>query len=408
MAPRSSLDYEAAPEAFLSRPVRKRRRWPIPVGILVLALSVCAWIVASDRGGRGTPPRHSANAATLAYQSAVDAGAEEWAPLELEDAELRLETSRHEMLRQEGRLPFFRDFRAARDGFRFADSLSRVTEKLARTRRQEAADHARAQLGEIQAAQLQLKSLHYRVRPDAADARSLRRATQLLRDAEAAYANEKFAEARALAARAEVVLDEARGSALSVASRFVDTELVERWRSWVQETLAWSRRTGDYAIVVYKEKNKLALYRGGREVRTFHADMGSNKARDKVRAGDEATPEGKYKITVRKDVGHSRYHRALEINYPNSDDLARFARLKKEGAVPRGASPGGLIEIHGEGGRGQDWTRGCVALSNRDMDELFKHAKVGTPVTIVGGDGQDGIFSRLLQKGDPGDGFDRN
>ena len=211
-----------------------------------------------------------------------------------------------------------------------------------------------------------------------------------------------------MAARAEVVLDEARGSALSVASRFVDTELVERWRSWVQETLAWSRRTGDYAIVVYKEKNKLALYRGGREVRTFHADMGSNKARDKVRAGDEATPEGKYRITVRKDVGHSRYHRALEINYPNSDDLARFARLKKEGAVPRGASPGGLIEIHGEGGRGQDWTRGCVALSNRDMDELFKHAKVGTPVTIVGGDGQDGIFSRLLQKGDPGDGFDRN
>lgn len=408
MGPRSSIVYETAPESIVSRPVRRRRRWKLPVAILALVLAVCTWIVASDRGGRGTPPRHSESAARLAYQSALDARAEEWAPVELGEAEQRLEQARRERTRQAGRLPFFRDFREAREGFRLADSLSQVTENLARTRYQEAADLAQTQLREIQNAQLQVKSLHYRVRPDAANARSLRRATQLLRDAEAAVTNEDFVEARALTARAEVVLKEARGSALSVASRFVDAELVERWRGWIDETLAWSARTGDYAIVVYKEKNQLVLYRDGREVRNFHADMGSNKARDKVRAGDEATPEGRYKITTRKDVGHSKYHRALEINYPNADDLARFARLKKSGAIPKGASPGGLIEIHGDGGRGQDWTRGCVALSNRDMDTLFKHAKIGTPVTIVGGDGQDGIFSRLLQNGDGGDGVETN
>src|SRR5690606_24199971 len=254
MASRSSFDYEATPEPSLRLPIRQRRRWPLPVAILTLVLAVGAWIVASDRGGRGTPPRHSASAATLAYQSAVDAGAEEWASGELAEAEQALEISRREMARQEGRLPFFRDFRAARDGFRAADSLSRVTEELARSRRQEAAEEARAELQRIHAAQLELKSLHYRVRPDAANARSLRRATELLHDAEAAFANEKYAEARTLAARAEVVLEDARGSALSVASRFVDSELVERWRGWIQETLAWSRRTGDYAIVVYKEK----------------------------------------------------------------------------------------------------------------------------------------------------------
>jgi hypothetical protein len=375
--------------------------------LAVLALGFATWILASDRDGRGTPPRHSAAAAALALENAGDAGAEEWAPIELGDAKQHFEESRREMARQEDRLPLFRDFREAREGFRLADSLAKVTEDSARTRYQQAAEETQARLREIQRAQLQVKSLHYRVRPDAANARSLRRATQLLRDAEQAFANEDFAKARSLTARAEVVLEEARGSALSVAGRFVDAELVERWRGWVQETLAWSRRTGEHAIVVYKEKNELVLYRGGREVRRFHADMGSNKARDKMRAGDEATPEGKYKITVRKDVGHSRYHRALEINYPNSEDLARFERLKKSGAIPRSASPGGLIEIHGEGGRGQDWTRGCVALSNREMDELWKHAKVGTPVTIVGGDGQGGIFSRLLQNG-AGEGFEQN
>ena len=54
--------------------------------------------------------------------------------------------------------------------------------------------------------------------------------------------------------------------------------------------------------------------------------------------------------------------------------------------MPAAAGIGGLIEIHGEGGRGRDWTRGCVALANPDIDDLFRHVEVGTPVTIVGSD----------------------
>jgi len=65
--------------------------------------------------------------------------------------------------------------------------------------------------------------------------------------------------------------------------------------------------------------------------------------------------------------------------------------------IPRGASMGGLIEIHGNGGRGKDWTKGCVALRNSDMDDLFRRTSVGTPVTIVGGDGQ-GVFARLVRE----------
>jgi murein L,D-transpeptidase YafK len=98
----------------------------------------------------------------------------------------------------------------------------------------------------------------------------------------------------------------------------------------------------------------------------------------------------------KKDRGQSRYHRALLLDYPNAADRERFAAAQRRGEIPRGARIGGLIEIHGDGGRGQNWTEGCVALANDDMDDLYARVGVGTRVTIVGGDGSNGAFSDLL------------
>ena len=121
--------------------------------------------------------------------------------------------------------------------------------------------------------------------------------------------------------------------------------------------------------------------------------------------GDRATPEGRYRIVKKKDVGQSIYHRALLLDYPNAEDRKRFAAAMKRGEIPRASAIGGLIEIHGDGGRGQNWTDGCVALRNSDMDELFARVPVGTRVTIVGGDGSDGAFSSLLARlKEPGEG----
>ena len=72
------------------------------------------------------------------------------------------------------------------------------------------------------------------------------------------------------------------------------------------------------------------------------------------------------------------------LDYPNADDVARFRRLKRSGRVARGDDVGSLIEIHGHGGRKRDWTKGCVALDNDDMDSLVPRVRVGTRVTIVG------------------------
>ena len=160
--------------------------------------------------------------------------------------------------------------------------------------------------------------------------------------------------------------------------------------------MSWSRRTGAPAIVVLKDKHTLTLFDNGKPVRTYTAELGYNSVGDKWRAGDAATPEGRYRITAKKGVGQSAYHMALLLNYPNEEDVRRFQEAKRAGRVSKRASLGGLIEIHGEGGKGKDWTKGCVALSNDNMHDLFARVSVGTPVTIVGGDGNGGTFTRLV------------
>ena len=72
------------------------------------------------------------------------------------------------------------------------------------------------------------------------------------------------------------------------------------------------------------------------------------------------------------------------INYPNEADKARFAEGVRKGLISKRANIGGLIEIHGGGGKGLNWTDGCVALTNEDMDKIFEMAEIGTPVTIIG------------------------
>jgi murein L,D-transpeptidase YafK len=72
------------------------------------------------------------------------------------------------------------------------------------------------------------------------------------------------------------------------------------------------------------------------------------------------------------------------IDYPNETDREEFRLEIAKGTLPRTAKIGNLIEIHGDGGRGVDWTEGCVALTDSEIDVIFKIAKEGTPVTIVG------------------------
>jgi hypothetical protein len=190
-------------------------------------------------------------------------------------------------------------------------------------------------------------------------------------------ANENLAQAR----RDALVVHQGWSA---VHARFSDPALLHTWRNWAASTIDQSRRSSTPAIIVDKLRRQVTLYRSGRLAARFRAELGANGLRRKEHAGDSATPEGLYRVVVRKDGNETHYYKALLINYPNDEDRMRFALAKRRGTIPQRAMIGNLIEIHGEGGQGRDWTAGCVALANDDMDALYAAVGVGTPVTIVG------------------------
>ncbi len=157
-----------------------------------------------------------------------------------------------------------------------------------------------------------------------------------------------------------------------------------KWQRWVETTISNSAKNNNYALIVDKVKHKGMLYHNGKLVKEYDVELGKNWVGDKQYAGDNKTPEGIYSVTKKKGSRDSKYYKALLINYPNSEDRVAYAARVRSGLIPKSRGIGSLIEIHGDGGKGNDWTNGCVALPNSKMDELFSKMSVGTTVTIVG------------------------
>ena len=135
------------------------------------------------------------------------------------------------------------------------------------------------------------------------------------------------------------------------------------------------------SVVVEKSLRRLTLYSGGLPVRTFDVALGQKPVGAKEKIGDYRTPEGLYAIDARNP--YSRYHKGLHISYPNAGDLARAQLM--------GVTAGGDVMIHGlpngEGAigsdhRAYDWTNGCVAVTDDEIDEIWNEVPVGTPVRI--------------------------
>ena len=216
---------------------------------------------------------------------------------------------------------------------------------------------------------------------------ALAAARRLFSDGLYAPAGERAAAARDLAR-------DVYAGVLSLVGRYADPVQIARWQGLIRDTAEWSRRSGRAAIVVSKAAHRVTVYEAGRVVRTYYGDMGFNWVADKRRAGDGATPEGHYRVVAVRTSG-SAYYKALLVDYPNAQDRRAYAEAQLLGVLPPGAQIGGQIEIHGEGGVGRDWTDGCVALANADLDDLIRRVEVGTPVTIVGASQAGEMAGRL-------------
>lgn len=134
-------------------------------------------------------------------------------------------------------------------------------------------------------------------------------------------------------------------------------------------------------IVIVKSTRTMTLYRGRSVLKTYKVALSRDPVGPKTREGDHKVPEGDY--VVDEKIAHSQFYRALHLSYPNAQDRARARRL--------GVNPGGDVEIHGLPpgyawiGRGQhmiDWTDGCIAVTDAEIDEIWQLVPVGTRVEI--------------------------
>lgn len=135
------------------------------------------------------------------------------------------------------------------------------------------------------------------------------------------------------------------------------------------------------SILILKKDHVMELLARGKVIRTYKIALGQGGLAPKNREGDARTPEGHYVIDAKYE--HSAYHKALHVSYPNVEDRRRAARHH--------VSPGGAIMIHGlpngkgwvgAGHRLYDWTLGCIAVTDEEIEEVWKLVPVGTPVEI--------------------------
>jgi murein L,D-transpeptidase YafK len=134
-------------------------------------------------------------------------------------------------------------------------------------------------------------------------------------------------------------------------------------------------------VLVEKSARKLSIVRGDKKLKSYRVALGRNPVGPKEQEGDMKTPEGIYTIDSRNP--QSDYHLALHVSYPSEEDNARAAK--------RGVNAGFDIMIHGitNGGgwigafhRLHDWTAGCVALTDEEIEELYRVTPDGTPIEI--------------------------
>jgi murein L,D-transpeptidase YafK len=208
------------------------------------------------------------------------------------------------------------------------------------------------------------------------------KAMLLFQEAKIAYRKSNYLLADDKLKQAQSYLSYSYGSAEKKLDNYFSDQ--PKWESWTRKSIERSRKKKLTCIIIDKFSRKCMIYKNGQLKQSFDVDLGKNWIGTKLQQGDKSTPEGFYRIEKKLTRSETKYHKALLLNYPNEDDEERFRLNKENGVISSRAAIGGLIEIHGNGGKGSDWTDGCIALRDEDMDILYSSCSKGTSVIIVG------------------------
>lgn len=158
-------------------------------------------------------------------------------------------------------------------------------------------------------------------------------------------------------------------------------------RRIVKKTLTRSEPSGLVSIVVDKSDYELHVYDDEGWYATYPVVFGNKNLGDKLMEGDRKTPEGTFRIINKRP--HAKWHKMLMLDYPTKESYQKFSERKARGIIPKSARIGGGIALHGTWPNDNivvddytNWTNGCVALKNEDLDEIEQYMPVGTEVRI--------------------------
>lgn len=319
-------------------------------------------------------------------------GAQVYAPAGYNRYRISFRKAKEDLIKEKSGFVWFQDYRLVQSEFRDVLKTGYVLQEKILEQKNKKKENTSNQISLLKNRIETLKRLTEIINEGRLARKDLIKAELLLSEATIRYDNSDYGAAEEKIKNLSGFITAAEDAILPIFNRYADRSHINKWRQMADETMAESKDRGIPVIIVNKSKRILALYKNGVPFKTYNVGLGRNGFLDKLRAGDNSTPEGKYMVI--KKISASRYHKALLINYPNDDDSRNFIRAKKNGLIPAGARIGGLIEIHG-GGK-DSMTYGCIAMDNNAIDYIFSLIPVGTPVTIVGAvDYENGLSSAI-------------
>jgi hypothetical protein len=319
--------------------------------------------------------------AQLAGQRALDANAKVYALNEYKRYKSSMISANATIEQQRSYWPWSRDYSPVRDVLNRARSEAEQALRVAVYKRLEYGQKITNDLRNIKNALTEIHRENARLLTQPPLRRSVMNLDLTVATAESLWHSGEYDRADSYLSDASAILATLTDRAGDLVMKMNNSSSLSKWNRLVQAAIDQSAREHRLVLIVNKYRHSLIAYKSGYRVAEYRVDLGSNAFVPKRLQGDAATPEGRYHVTRKLENGASKYHKALMINYPNTEDYRAFRLLQKRSR--RRLRIGGDIGIHGEGGRNKDWTLGCVAIENEAIDDLFPYVAVGTPIVIV-------------------------
>lgn len=353
------------------------RRYLLMAGVpLILLTGVWVWSRWPE------PPVRELRSAAEALSAARDAEAAKYAPQLLGETIALFDSAMAHLKSENDRFFLSRDYSRVVEFSAIAEEKGTLAHNKASEKARNVHHTTANTLDELEKKTTQFKRIYSPLPLKKSVRESFNHAVMILSEARLAREKSDFHIAEVKLEKAEKLMHDAGSEASSMLEEYFSSW--PHWNKIVEEAVSASARQGSTVIIVDKLAHQLRVYKNGKVSAEFPVEFGPNWMGQKLHKGDQATPEGVYQVTQKKDRRHTIYYKALLINYPNHDDRVRYRKNIDAGRFSHKLDIGGSIEIHGHGGRGVDWTNGCVALANKDMDVVFSQAGEKTPVVIVG------------------------